>query len=352
MEAWIKRLLISFLLLVIILFFLKFSFVYLTPFIIGVLLASLINPLVNKLEELYNLERSFLVFIVLAFFISILLIFLFIGIFQIYLELNSLLNCLPDYDNLKENITWIIESNNNIISSWNLPSPIEEMLKDNFQLSYNALKDGIIYIINNLLNILGKLPIILSVLIISFIASYFISRDVNKINRFIMGLFPLELRPNIHRLEKELISSAMGFLRAEIVLVFITGIISFLGLRFIGSDYRLTLAFFAGFLDLIPFIGPGILFIPWILFSMVSGNLLFAFKLLVLYTIITGVRQGIEGKIFAYHLGLHPLLIMIGFYLGYKLLGPIGFIIGPGTIILGKGIFNSGIFSNTFSFKE
>lgn len=52
------------------------------------------------------------------------------------------------------------------------------------------------------------------------------------------------------------------------------------------------------------------------------------------------------------HLGLHPLLTMIAFYIGYRLLGPMGFIIGPGTLVLWKAVWNSGLFPNSLVLKN
>ena len=70
---------------------------------------------------------------------------------------------------------------------------------------------------------LTSLPSVLSVILISII-NYFISRDINQINNFIMCLFPEKMRPKIFLLEKELVSTALAFLKAELILVSITGI--------------------------------------------------------------------------------------------------------------------------------
>lgn len=347
MEAWLKSLFISFLLLIVIFIFLNFSFIYLTPFIIAILLASLINPLVTRLEKSTGLERSLATFIILSVFIGIIFIFIFIGVFQIYLEIDRLLDKLPDYNQIREQINLIFQDDLRI-----LPPSLERILKDNLQLLYNTLKDGLLYLANNLLNILSKLPLVLTVLVLSFIATYFITRDADKINDYIMGLFPGQYRGRIHRLEKELLSSALRFLRAELLLILITGMSSYLGFIIVGNDFALIIALTAALLDLIPVIGPGLLFIPWILFNMFSGNLFLALEILIIYTFVTAIRQGLEGKIIGAHLGIHPLLTMIGFYVGYRILGPIGFIIGPGTLVLGKAICNSGIFPNLISFKE
>lgn len=355
MEIWVKRILVSFIMLLIIVILLNFSITYLTPFIIAVLFASLINPIVNKLENFHKIERSLAAFIVLSFFIFLFLLFLFIGMSQVYLELNRLLHNIPDYNTLGKQLNWILQNNNRLeelINNLKMSPIIKKTLNENLQIIYNTLKDSIIYIVNYLLTILRKLPLILTILLLSCIATYFISRDLDKINKFIMGIFPNSFRSKIYRIEKELISSAIGFIRAELILILITGIITFFGLFLMRNEYALILGISVSFLDLIPIIGPGLLFIPWIIFNMISGNLLFAVKLLIIYTIAAAIRQVIEGKIIGFHLGLHPLATMMSFYVGYRLLGTVGFIIGPATLVLGKAIYTSGILSDLIGPKE
>lgn len=131
-----------------------------------------------------------------------------------------------------------------------------------------------------------------------------------------------------------------------------TGITSYLGLLILGTDFVLLSALTAALLDIIPVFGPGLLFIPWILYNMFRGRLYLALGLLIIYTLVTAIRQGLEGKIMGLHLGLHPLLTMIAFYIGYRLLGPMGFIIGPGTLVLWKAVWNSGLFPNSLVLKN
>lgn len=347
MEAWLKNLFISVMLLVFIFLILNFSLIYLTPFIMAVLLASLLNPLVNYLVKKIGLERSLATFLVLFLFTGLILFFIFIGLFQIYMEIDRLLGSLPDYSLILQEIKGILLENLRILSA-----PLERILQDNLELLYNTLKEGLLYLANNLLNILAKLPLLLTIVVLTLIATYFLTCDADKINERIMALFPARYRGKIHLLEKEIINSGLRFLRAELLLMTVTGIVTYLGLLIIRSDFVLITALTAAILDLIPIFGPGLLFIPWILYNMFSGKLYLALEILIIYTLVTAIRQGLEGKIMGSHLGLHPLLTMIAFYVGYRLLGPMGFIIGPGSLVLWKAVWNSGLFPNLINFKE
>ena len=283
--------------------------------------------------------------------IATITLFLILGISQMYLEIYNLLNKLPDYKFLDEINIFIKNKNETIDNRSSISLKMEEIIKNNIQLLYNTAKDSLIYLGNKLLYILTKLPSVLSVIIISIIATYFISRDIVQINKFIMDLFPERLRPNIYLLEKEVISSALGFLRAELVLISITGIMSYLGFLLIGNNYALLFGFCAAFFDLLPFIGIGLLYIPLFIYFLLSGQIMIGLKILFIYIVTAGIRQGIEGKIVSSQIGLHPLTTICAFYVGYKLMGLIGFIIGPTAIILTKAIFNAN-FIPKYTIKE
>ncbi|MFW5972005.1 MAG: sporulation integral membrane protein YtvI [Bacillota bacterium] len=349
MGNFLKKFFISFIIIIIMFLFLNFSLYFLTPFVIAVIFASLINPMVKKIMDLSGLERSYAAFIALFFFIGIIFIIIFFGFTKIYLELENLLQNMPDYSTLGNRIQWLIEQNkriNEIINNLEISKASQEVLHNNIQILYNGIRNTVLFLANNILDVLGKLPLILTVLFLSFIATFFISRDIDEINEFIMGLFPDKFRKKIYEIEKSLINSAVGFIRAELILISITGFMTTLGLIFIQNKYAILLGCLTAILDLIPILGPGLLFIPIILFNMITGNIFFSLKLLILYTLISAFRQGIEGKIIGTQLGLHPLVTMISFYAGYRLFGTIGFIIGPTLVVLCKAVFKSGIISD------
>ncbi len=355
MERWFTRILITLLDSVLLFWGMKYFFLYFTPFIIGGILASLINPLVNWVEDYLNCKRGFAVFFVLTFIITILITILLLGISHIYLELNHLLDELPDYSTMGKQLQWLVNQNYKIqdfINSLDISTPLKKALNDNLQLLYNEIKNGLVVITNNLLNILSKLPLILSVLFITFIATFFISRDVDLINRFILGLFPPELTAKIFRVEKGLVSSAIGFIRAEVILIFITGLISGIGLALFGCPYAFSIGLTTALMDLIPIIGPALLFIPWIVINLLMQNIKVAFQLLLLYTLMVAIRQGVEAKVMGSSLGIHPLATMIALYLGYRLLGAIGFIIGPALLVIAKATYQAGLLPFDFYFRE
>jgi sporulation integral membrane protein YtvI len=325
-------------------FALKYIYIYLSPFIIATILASLIDPIIEKINKYFSIPRGITVLLVLMVLIILIIVFIIVGVSQIYVELSNLLDNLPDYKTMGANFQWLLEQNNQLqelIDNLEISQSIREVINNNLQLLYDGLREGLKQLINSVLNILGKLPMILLILFLSFIATFFISKDKNLINDFIVKLFPKNWRPKVYRIRDELLHSAIGLIRALLILITITGVITGIGLIILGNQYAFILAITAAILDLIPIIGPALIFYPWILYNLISGNISFAISLFILHTILAGVRSGAEGKVIGVNIGLHPLSTMIALYVGYRVLGGIGFIVGPTILIIIKALFEA-----------
>lgn len=343
-KKWYIKYLLMFLFLLTSLLFLKHFFLYFTPFIIAAVIASLINPIVDFLDEKIPFHRGFSVIIVLFLVLIILITFIFFGGAQVYLELNRLLRNLPDYRTIDTQIQWLAEQNEEFekfIANWEISTAIKDSINNNLQMLYNGIRNSVISFINTVLELLSKLPRVFMILFISFIAAFFISRDRKQIKLFLVNIFPEEVKPKIANVFSQLNISAVGYIRALLILITITGFISGIGVTLIGNQYALIVGITAAVLDLIPIIGPALLFYPWIIISILYGNFTQAFSLFILHMTLAVVRSASEGKIMGEHLGLHPLATMISLYSGYMILGTIGFVVGPTFLVLIKAIVDS-----------
>ncbi|HKL76598.1 MAG TPA: sporulation integral membrane protein YtvI [Halanaerobiales bacterium] len=344
MEDWIKKYLILFGILIISIFVFKYILIYLTPFILAIIFASLIDPIVNWLEKNTFLNRGFSVIIVLVLAIAIIVTFILFGISQSYLELNRALKNLPDYNSLNDRFKWFFQENNqltNLINELKLSEPIKNILSSNLEMIYENIKNGLISFINTILSYLSKLPMFFTILFLSFIATFFISKDKEKLNKYFLNIFPDKWKPQAEKVRNELINSAIGFIRAQLILISITGVISWIGLMIIGSQYSLIIAVSAAILDLIPIIGPALMFYPLIIYNIIIGHIGKGISLFILHIILAAIRSGSEGKIVGKSLGIYPLSTMIALYAGFRIMGLIGFIVGPAVLVLIKAFIQA-----------
>jgi len=280
-DKWYTKYFLMFLFLLLSLVILEHVFIYFTPFIIAAVIASLINPIVDYLDQKVPIHRGFIVVAVLILVVVILVTLIIIGGAQGYLELNRLLRNLPDYRSIDSQINWISEQNEQLetfMENWEISDAVKDAINSNLQLLYNGIRDALISVINSVLDFLTKLPSMLMILFIAFIATFFISRDRDSIKSFLINIFPEDIQPKIANVFTQLNRSAVGYIRAMLILISISGLVAGIGVKLMGNQYALIVGAAAAILDLIPIIGPALLFYPWIAISIIFGNFSQAFS--------------------------------------------------------------------------
>src|SRR5699024_9962685 len=96
-------------------------------------------------------------------------------------------------------------------------------------------------------------------------------------------------------------------------------------------------------IDLIPIIGSIIILGPWSLFMFLAGDTQMGIQLAILAIILLAIRRTVEPKVMGQHIGLSPLATLIAMFLGIKLLGILGFILGPIVVITFTSAKEAGI---------
>lgn len=143
---------------------------------------------------------------------------------------------------------------------------------------------------------------------------------------------------------KEIIKALGCYLKAESILIFVSFIISLIGLcifKFIGLNvgYPLIAALGIGFIDALPIFGSGTVMIPWAVIAAINGDITLGLCILGLLIFMSIVRQFIEPKLVSNQIGIHPIFTLIAMYTGFKFIGVLGMIIGPILLIILKDVF-------------
>ena len=314
------------------------------PFILAVIVTAVIDPYVDYLDVKKGWKRGLavaLILFVLSVFI-ILIAILFVSRFTI--EITRLYTSLPTYANaLSIYAMQIVDAAKEYLSHNPLPAEANEALNANLQNIIRTLTNLIGSISNLLLSLVAKLPYLLTLIIVTAVASFFISRDKKKISRLIYRSLPSKYVPTLSRVIGEINMAILGFFRAQIILISVTASISIIGLYIIKSPYALSIGIIVGLFDLLPILGPGTILIPWGIYLIAVQKYTTGIFILILYAVIIVVRQSIEPKILSHNIGLHPLATLLSLYVGLKLIGIIGVIAGPFLVILLKSIYKNRI---------
>ena len=119
----------------------------------------------------------------------------------------------------------------------------------------------------------------------------------------------------------------------------------------INNDFRL-IALGIGFVDALPILGSGAVMVPWAVISALNGDIKLGISIVVLWIIMSIVRQFLEPKIVSGKIGIHPIFTLIAMYTGFKLIGVMGMLVGPIVLIILKSIFakelDEGIYNKFF----
>ncbi|SHG57147.1 sporulation integral membrane protein YtvI [Thermosyntropha lipolytica DSM 11003] len=317
------------------------------PFIIAIILAVVIEPLVNIFEKRFCFKRSIAVIVSLLLVVggSICIISLLIA--KIVREISGMLPELAGYsDHITSNVVNALSD----IKLWylrlNIPPELQNSIQQNLQNSLKGLEDLMGQSANFLIKILALLPELFIFLIIAMVATYFIIKDRALIRVFFFKFIPVQAQSPTRNVAAQLFSALTGFFKAYSILVSITALVTMIGLKILGVKYIITIGIIVGLLDILPVLGPGIFFIPWAIWLFITGNSRLAVGILILYTLISAVRQFLEPKIVGDNLGLHPLATLFSLYVGLKLGGVTGMVLGPVLMVVIIAAYKAGVFDN------
>ena len=178
-----------------------------------------------------------------------------------------------------------------------------------------------------------SLPKLLIAVIITMLSAFFFTKDRKTIESIISPYKKRYFTENVHFLtfKQDVLSVILGYLKAQLILMSVTTTICAIGLSIIGIPKAIPIAFGIGLVDALPIFGPAAVYMPWIISTLIVGKSAVALKLFILYLCTTITRQIIEPKVVGTQIGIHPLLTLTALYLGVKLLGAPGLILGPFT---------------------
>ncbi|MBP3038781.1 sporulation integral membrane protein YtvI [Bacillaceae bacterium Marseille-Q3522] len=331
------------------------------PFIIGLLIAYIMNPIVNFLQHKARMPRWLAVVISMILLFAILAGLITLLIAEIVSGADYLAQVVPDQiDTLIKYseelfVSQIIPLYENLRSLFNnLGTGQQETIINNIQNVGNELGStlgGFIQtFFTNIPNYIGWLPNFASVLVFSMLATFFISKDWDRIIRGVSRLLPGKARKSSKTVLLDLQKALFGFIKAQATLVSITTIIILIGLLILRVDYAVTIALVVGVLDVLPYLGVGVVFVPWVIYEVIVGNTGLAIGLGVLYTIVVVQRQIMEPKVLSSNIGLDPLATLISLFVGFKLLGVFGLIAGPVVLVFITTLHRTNVFRDIWSY--
>lgn len=127
-----------------------------------------------------------------------------------------------------------------------------------------------------------------------------------------------------------------AYVRTQGLIMILTMEICTIGFSLLGNPYSILAGIGIGLLDALPIFGTGTVLIPWAAVMCLRGKWVKGLVIFGLYVICYFVRQILEAKLMGDKVGLSPLETLISMYVGLKLFGLLGVLLGPVGVLVVK----------------
>jgi sporulation integral membrane protein YtvI len=314
---------------------------YSIPLILALITAMLLEPIVQLLIRNMKVNRLAAVSISFLLFLALFAIGGYLAGAQLVVQSIELAQKLPALSStlFEAGEKYLLQLQNYYAS---LPaetvSAIQQVFAALRQWAANAAKG----LAAGILGIAAGLPGFLLVSVVYLISLFLISLDLPRLRVGFMNLFTPSAREKVELVIDELSRATIGFLRAQVIMSLMTYIIAFIGLLILGVKYAALLSLLIVIVDILPILGTGTFIVPWAAYSFITGNVRLAVGLLILFAVITVVRRIVEPKILGSTLGISALAALVSLYLGFKIMGVFGLILGPAIVIVFEALRKAG----------
>lgn len=162
---------------------------------------------------------------------------------------------------------------------------------------------------------------VLAALVIAPIVAFYLLRDLDLLKTRLHGALPHRLRPTLLRLLADIDRVLAGFVRGQLLVALLVGLLVALAMHLLGLRYATLLGLIAAAAELVPYVGPilgavpavwvGLLHSPWT-----------ALQAALIFLVIQQVESTIlSPRIIGHAVGLHPLAVIFSVLAGGYLAG-------------------------------
>ena len=207
-------------------------------------------------------------------------------------------------------------------------------------------------------HVVKGIPSIFLTLLVTVVSCVFMTSDYETIKKMLLDFFKVENREKIINTKRTITKGVSKLFKAYATLMLITFVEMFIGLSFMKlvgiykGGYIAIIAFVTCIVDIIPVLGTGTVILPWAVYSFITGNVGLGIGLIILYAVITVLRQVVEPKLVANQVGLPAIVTIAAMFLGARLFGAFGIIILPLTVIVLKLMYDEGVIGNKASVEK
>jgi sporulation integral membrane protein YtvI len=188
--------------------------------------------------------------------------------------------------------------------------------------------------------------------VIAIILAYFLSVEIDTWKKIASERSPKSLQRALAFLREHVFRGIAAYLKAQATLIGITFVIILIALSALGIPNALAIALIAGILDVLPLLGVGTLFVPWIGYLFLTGDTSLALWLTGLLIAVSGTRQVLEPRITGQKIGVSAFTMLAFMIISLSLFGVMGLVLAPVLVILLKALYDHGYLHRWIRFPQ
>ena len=317
------------------------------PFLLALIAAAALNPLVKKLQRLLGWNRQVL---------TLLLLFLIFGLLGgglallVYAAAGQLVSLVQNWGGLLDSLQTVMDQLEALFARLLtlVPPQVNEIVENAKDSLFQWLSEAAPAALGNLGLEAGEramgLPAFLVALVIFIMATFLLTADYPYLrSRYVQHLDEGLLR-FLGQLRTTALGAFGGYVKAEFLLSVGVFFILLAGFFLIRQPYGLLLSLGLAVMDFIPIIGAGTVMVPWAFVALFTGDFTAAVELMAIWGVIALFRRVMEPKFVGDQTGLSPILSLVSIYVGMKLAGVLGMVFGPVVLLVVLNLAGMGMF--------
>lgn len=307
-------------------FALKYLLPLFLPFLGAYLLAHILKPMVRYLEQRFHINRKISTAILLIIVSAIITLALGYVVYIVRNQIRSFVCNIDQYQEMFNKASDTVCSKLGKISGFpkekikcGMDEGINRLVDNNQNDAVNTIMNKSV---DTIVGIIEGIVVVITIIVGAFyiVVDSEKNKEKRNSNPFLCELIAI-LR-KVYRV-------GAAYVKTQLIIMAITSTVCFVSFMIIKNPYALVVAIIVGALDALPLFGIGVVLIPWSVILYFMGDYYRGTIILITFIVCYLIREVFEPKIMGNQIGITPLATIISMYVGYKVFGIVGVVLGP-----------------------
>ena len=292
------------------------------PLAVGLLIAYLLDPLVDRMER--RMPRTTAIGLLAIPLVVLLVVLGIVLVPALIVEAGQLIGRLPELQGPLERLgMWAQEQAGRLgydlqpasIADWVVPR-LESIGRNLLGAGAGVWK-----------GVQGVIAFV-SFLVITPVVGYYMLRDIDRLREGLLASLPDAARPGVGEFLHQVDRAVSGYFRGQLLVGLVSGTIFAAGLTALGMDYALLVGITAVVLNLVPYVGAAITAVLAVAVALLSDpSWISLVKVGGLYAVASTVENVVSPRIMGHSLSLHPVVVMLSLLIAGQFLGLVGLLV-------------------------